>query len=133
MAVLVNRPLEGLRWLDVFLGTQLNLADVEALWEIHLVAPGQRSKRGEDGQSRVPRVARRRQPDRPFFAFLNYFDAHWPYRLSPSSIHRFGTGPKNDRERILIDDWSGARQAWRFPAGAQLRERRVRRLRCGSR
>ena len=36
-------------------------------------------------------LSRRRQPDRPFFAFLNYFDAHYPYQLPDAAIHRFGS------------------------------------------
>ncbi len=105
MAVLVNRPLEGLRWLDVFLGTQLNLPTSKLYGKfISWLLASDRKDARTVNQEFLEWLGRR-QPDRPFFAFLNYFDAHWPYRLSPSSIHRFGTGPKNDRERILIDDW----------------------------
>ncbi len=32
----------------------------------------------------------RGQQDRPFFAFLNYFDAHFPYRLPESLYGKFG-------------------------------------------
>src|SRR5271156_4046266 len=35
-------------------------------------------------------LSRRTQPQRPFFAFLNYSDAHTPYELSPGKVHRFG-------------------------------------------
>lgn len=35
-------------------------------------------------------LSRRTEPERPFFAFLNYSDAHTPYELSPGRIHRFG-------------------------------------------
>jgi arylsulfatase A-like enzyme len=47
----------------------------------------------------------RRPPDRPFFAFLNYFDAHWPYRLPADRVHRFGVGPKTRRQKSLIHEW----------------------------
>jgi arylsulfatase A-like enzyme len=30
--------------------------------------------------------------EKPFFAFLNYFDAHFPYRTPPPYDRRFGTG-----------------------------------------
>ncbi len=33
-----------------------------------------------------------RQPDRPFFAFLNYFDAHGPYRAPAAFQDRFAAG-----------------------------------------
>ncbi len=35
---------------------------------------------------------------RPFFAFLNYFDAHIPYYAPPGILHRFA-GPHGDTER----------------------------------
>ena len=50
-------------------------------------------------------LAHRPQPERPFFAFLNYFDAHTPYQLSPRRIHRFGVKPSDEREYRLIQDW----------------------------
>ena len=37
---------------------------------------------------------RRRRPDRPFFAFLNYFDAHEPYVPPPGFEGRFGIRPR---------------------------------------
>jgi arylsulfatase A-like enzyme len=48
----------------------------------------------------------REQPDRPFFAFLNYYDAHHPYQPAPAGIHRFGRGPASDRELAVIRDWA---------------------------
>jgi arylsulfatase A-like enzyme len=43
--------------------------------------------------------------DRPFFAFLNYFDAHGPY-VAPSTLHRhFGMVPKSHDEIVLVRDW----------------------------
>ncbi len=50
-------------------------------------------------------LAHRPQPERPFFAFLNYFDAHTPYQLSPRRVHRFGVKPSDEREYRLIQDW----------------------------
>jgi arylsulfatase A-like enzyme len=41
---------------------------------------------------------RRRRPDRPFFAFLNYFDAHAPYVPPPGFQGRFGIRPKPPRD-----------------------------------
>ena len=41
---------------------------------------------------------RHRQPDRPFFAFLNYFDAHGPYVPPPGYEGRFGIRPKPPRD-----------------------------------
>jgi arylsulfatase A-like enzyme len=45
---------------------------------------------------------------RPFFAFLNYFDAHDPYLLEDEPQHPFGLRPQNPRERRLLRDWHTA-------------------------
>lgn len=44
-----------------------------------------------------------RKDTRPFFAFLNYFDAHGPYRSPPEFQGRFGShNPKRDRYDAAI-------------------------------
>jgi arylsulfatase A-like enzyme len=48
-------------------------------------------------------LARRRQ-DRPFFAFLNYFDAHAPYMPAAETLGRFGTRPEGPRDYQLLLD-----------------------------
>ncbi len=45
------------------------------------------------------------QPERPFFAFLNYADAHAPYQISRKGLHRFGARPRNAFEMDLIKNW----------------------------
>jgi arylsulfatase A-like enzyme len=50
-------------------------------------------------------LANREQPERPFFAFLNFFDAHYPYEVPNGRIHRFGSEPTNRRQRVLLEDW----------------------------
>jgi arylsulfatase A-like enzyme len=50
-------------------------------------------------------LSRRSQPERPFFAFLNYYDAHYPYELPALGIHRFGEKPRTIREANEIRDW----------------------------
>ncbi len=50
-------------------------------------------------------LSRRGQPERPFLAFLNYFDAHYPYRLPPGRLHRFGAEPADARQQVLIQYW----------------------------
>ncbi len=47
---------------------------------------------------------RRKQPDRPFFAFLNYLDAHAPYELPPAGSYVFGRKPQTDDELSLVND-----------------------------
>ncbi|MGP0069253.1 MAG: sulfatase [Isosphaeraceae bacterium] len=45
-----------------------------------------------------------RRKDRPFFAFLNEFDAHEPYVPAPEYAGRFGIRPRTERDhRFLLD------------------------------
>ena len=42
-------------------------------------------------------LARRPEKTRPFFVFLNYMDAHAPYKLPDGAQHRFGHKPAKPR------------------------------------
>ena len=62
-----------------------------------------RDQRGID-QSRIRRlVGRRRETGRPFFAFLNYFDAHSPYVLTHGRPNPFGLRPRNATDAEVLD------------------------------
>ncbi len=50
-------------------------------------------------------LSRRTESARPFFAFLNYSDAHTPYELSTGRIHRFGVAQPDERQREMIRRW----------------------------
>ena len=50
-------------------------------------------------------LSRRAEPTRPFFAFLNYSDAHTPYELEAGRIHRFGVSQPDERQREMIRRW----------------------------
>jgi arylsulfatase A-like enzyme len=50
-------------------------------------------------------LSQRREPARPFFAFLNYVDAHSVYILPPGTRYRFGRPPKTDVDVNVIADW----------------------------
>ncbi len=50
-------------------------------------------------------LAHDREPERPFFAFLNLYDAHSPYELRNAGIHRFGARPRNQHEADLFVKW----------------------------
>ena len=51
-------------------------------------------------------LTRRVQPERPFFVFLNYMDAHYPYFLPPGRLHRFGGAPTDMGQRAMIQHWA---------------------------
>jgi arylsulfatase A-like enzyme len=49
----------------------------------------------------------RPEPARPFFAFLNYFDAHAPYMLPEGATPRFSRPPQRiDELQFVYDDWA---------------------------
>jgi arylsulfatase A-like enzyme len=50
-------------------------------------------------------LVRRREPGRPFFAFLNYFDAHIPYVPPTIAEHRFGLRPQSFTDAKVLDGW----------------------------
>jgi arylsulfatase A-like enzyme len=43
---------------------------------------------------------------RPFFAFLNYNDAHTPYEVADDSIRGFGIRPASWRDRLVLHQWN---------------------------
>jgi arylsulfatase A-like enzyme len=49
-------------------------------------------------------LAHRQVPRRPFFAFLNYFDAHSPYLPPEGTPFRFGLRPRTQAEFILLTE-----------------------------
>ena len=54
-------------------------------------------------------LSHRRQPARPFFAFLNYFDAHDPYVLPEGAIYRFGVKPRRSADFVFLATVLGVR------------------------
>jgi Sulfatase len=63
---------------------------------------------------------RQRRPDRPFFAFLNYFDAHEPYITPPGHEGRFGIRPRFWRSWALRPFLHSLPRGDRRPAGDPL-------------
>jgi arylsulfatase A-like enzyme len=51
-------------------------------------------------------LAQRPETGRPFFAFLNYLDAHAPYKLPDGATPQFGRLPFTEDElQVVYDDW----------------------------
>ncbi len=113
-AVLVHRPVNGLQSIGQFLGDRLGFDPLEPLVR-HLSWLFHSGRKGAEAVNRefLDWLSRRRQPERPFFAFLNYFDAHHPYQLPETGIHRFTMREDDDRE---FDPGEGAMQAFRRDA-----------------
>jgi arylsulfatase A-like enzyme len=67
---------------------------------------GTRRDAGSINRGFLDWLARRPQPARPFFVFLNYIDAHTPYKLPDGVPHRFGHAPQSrDEVRVVYDGW----------------------------
>ncbi len=47
----------------------------------------------------------RQQPGRPFFAFINYYDAHSPYVLPQRGAYRFGLKPRRAIDFIFLAEY----------------------------
>jgi arylsulfatase A-like enzyme len=106
MAALVDRFVDGIHRLDRFLQDRLDLELLktasQVVWRVFKL---DRKEAAEVNREFLDWLSARRQKERPFFAFLNYYDAHYPYQLSASGVHRFGVRPRNDRELANIKDW----------------------------
>jgi arylsulfatase A-like enzyme len=102
-AALVDRPVEGLRAIHQYLTERASvvfLADVIRLFDAGIRKPAAAVNRELLGW-----LSERRQPERPFFAFVNFCDVHYPYMVSAGGIHRFGAKPRTNRETDIIENW----------------------------
>ncbi len=68
---------------------------------------GNRKAAGDVSHEFLDWLSRRREPRRPFFAFLNFADAHAPYVLPAGKEYRFGSAPETEGDLLfLLDGWS---------------------------
>jgi arylsulfatase A-like enzyme len=105
-SVLVNRALEGIRatvyYSEDWLRASRLLPGVERF--VRSLDDDRKAAAGVNREF-LDWLANRSQPERPFFAFLNYYDAHYPYQLPPGHLHRFGVEPTDSYQRLLIQQW----------------------------
>jgi arylsulfatase A-like enzyme len=109
MAVLVNRSSAWLTSVVEFLDQQLR---IPAVGPYGRYAAGLfKGKRIEAAMVNelflhwLSSQAKPGQPARPFFAFLNFADAHYPYQIPALGLQRFGSRPRNAYEMDLIKNW----------------------------
>lgn len=106
-AVLVDRTVAGLQEVERFLENRLDIDILRpAIQYAWLAINGNRKDAATVNREFLSWLNRRGPSDRPFFAFLNYYDAHWPYQPPDLSIHRFGVPPRDPAESDLIQNWS---------------------------
>ncbi len=100
---MIRRPLEGLQTIGEVLGDALDLPWLKAgVTRVRERFESDRKEATGVNREFLDWLAHRPQPERPYFAFLNYFDAHSPYQLSPRRVHRFGVKP-TEEARVPAD------------------------------
>jgi arylsulfatase A-like enzyme len=102
-AALVDRPVEGLRAIHQFLRERASFAFFPEL--ISTFSAGTRKPAAVVNRELLDWLSSRRQQERPFFAFMNFIDVHYPYELPVGGVHRFGIKPRTKREIDLIENW----------------------------
>ncbi len=107
LAALVDRLLEGLEHIDRFHRNWLGHGLIPPVEDfvIGLFTGGDRKQAATVNRDFLAWLSARRQPERPFFVFLNYFDAHYPYLVPKEHLHRFGARPVTQQEWEIIENW----------------------------
>ncbi len=106
VASLVRRTVDGLRGAERFLEDRLDIDILRAPVErLYTLVNGDRKDAAKVNREFLDWLAGHRPPERPFFAFLNYFDAHSPYELPPARLHRFGAQIVDPRDGDMIQGW----------------------------
>jgi len=77
-------------WYDLIPRSKEHLKNADAINDAFLRWLGKQPKKG-----------------RPFFAFLNYNDAHTPYEVPDKSIPGFGLRPRSSHERQTLEGFTG--------------------------
>ncbi|MGC8643712.1 MAG: sulfatase family protein, partial [Isosphaeraceae bacterium] len=102
-AALVDRPVEGLREIHHFLRERASLVFLAE--PLNWFDVGIRKPAAAVNREVFDWLSRRGQAERPFFAFVNYYDVHYPYRMPEDGIHRFAARPRTEREIDIIEKW----------------------------
>jgi arylsulfatase A-like enzyme len=106
--VLLDRALKAVPGILTTLGQFLPTVPSLPLQQLMLrqVAFGDRKDAGVVNREFLDWLAQRSRSTRPFFAFLNYADAHAPYVLPPGAPYRFGVVPQTEMDFLfLLEGW----------------------------
>ena len=107
MSALVNRTLEAIQAIEDFLEGPLEFDRLRPyLKYLWWLLDTDRKDAAVVSRQFLDWLSNRRQSDRPFFTFLNYYDAHFPYQLTPGRMHRFGAVATDNATRDMIQRWS---------------------------
>lgn len=107
MARLTEHALLGFFQLSSWVSTHNEsnvLAPIQAFVERY-VYNGKRKGASTINREFLAWLSRRNQPGRPFFAFLNYMDAHDPYLPPGLTDLRFGLRPMSPVDLSMLENW----------------------------
>jgi arylsulfatase A-like enzyme len=105
-ASLVARPVDGILAAQQFLADRLDLDILKTPVErLYRLVNADRKEATRVNREVIDWLIHRPEPGRPFFAFLNYDDAHSPYDLPAERIHRFGAQVLDPRDSDMIQRW----------------------------
>jgi arylsulfatase A-like enzyme len=117
-AAMVSRALEAFQMTVYFTEDWLDSAGlfpyVERVWRS---LDSDRKRATSVNRELLGWLSNRTHAERPFFTFLNYFDAHYPYQLPAGRLHRFGAEPSDKHQRYLIQQWRDVDKTTLSPEG----------------
>lgn len=105
---LIDLSLKAVPQIGMILGGLLPLVPSQSLQELMLRQIAFPDRKSADVVNRefLTWLSGRSEPRRPFFAFLNYADAHAPYVLPPNSTYHFGNVPPSESDFLfLLQGW----------------------------
>ena len=107
-AWLVDHFLQVVSDVGVFAGRAWDVGPFRPMqdsWVSRLFIRWPRKDAGSINRAFVDWLSQRREPGRPFLAFLNYYDAHAPYVLPAGAAYRFGLAPRSVADFIFLMEY----------------------------
>jgi arylsulfatase A-like enzyme len=108
-AWLVDNGLRMVSEIGVFVGRTFNVGPFRPMhesWFASLFVVDRRKDARSICRGFLDWLSQRAQPARPFFAFLNFYDAHAPYVLPRGAEYHFGLKPRRAADFLfLVDYW----------------------------
>ena len=119
-AWLVDHFMQLVSDLGVYVGRTFDVGPFRPMqesWIASLFVVDRRKDAGSVQREFVHWLSQRRKPARPFFAFLNFYDAHAPYVLPQGADYRFGLKPRRAADFIfLVEYWESINKLHLSPA-----------------
>jgi arylsulfatase A-like enzyme len=110
-AWLVDQFLQYVSDCGVFVGRTFDLGPFRPMresWIASLFVVDRRKDARSIHRGFVDWLSKRQQPARPFFAFLNFYDAHAPYVLPEGASYRFGLQPRRMADFLFLVEYWGS-------------------------